>query len=49
MVKTKELKDELKVDILTFDNKIDRYVQNIGSLIDIIGGNYEAKVKFLTE
>ena len=49
MVKTKELKDELKVDILTVDNKIDRYVQNIGSLIDNIEGNYEAKVKFLTE
>ena len=45
--KTKEIKQELKVEILTADEDIDKYVHNIGALIDTLDGSYEAKVKFL--
>lgn len=46
--KTKEIKEELKVEILTVDDEIDEYIQNLSTLIDTASQNYDAKVKLLT-
>lgn len=45
--KTKDVKQELKVEILTADEEIDEYLQKIGTLVSKAGDNYDAKVKLM--